>query len=183
MLRCALEDDGHGWENGSPALTLRYCLISLLAKRPGDMTLDVTLSSHHTPTFFSTIPINPLFLFCCFSFPTPLTKRQYCNESRLRPPHFTPLMEHDFLYPGLGWLEHGRSFCILMMDIPRTFLYLFLYIYFLHAFMMKQASGLNGTEQCPFHAMGCHDTESSDTRGFLSEVRGEKLDRCYLLAE
>jgi hypothetical protein len=114
------------------------------------MTLDVTLSPHHTSTFFSTIPINPLFSFS-FSFLTPLTKGQYRSEPRPSPPHFTPLTEHDFLYPGLRRLEHGRSFLNFddgyTPDIP-----LLLFIYF-HAFMIKQASGMSGTEQCPFHAM------------------------------
>lgn len=39
-------------------------------------------------------------------------------------------------------------------DFPLFFL--------INVFMIKQASDMKGTEQCSFHAIRCHDIESSD---------------------
>lgn len=76
LLRCALQGDSHGEGNGSSALTLRYCLISLLTKRSGAKAIEVTLPCQHTSMFFSTIPIYPLFFILFLHFSLLLQRKE-----------------------------------------------------------------------------------------------------------
>lgn len=83
------------------------------------------------------------------------------------------------MYPGLCRLEHGGSLCIFddgyTPDFPL--------FSFIHVFMIEQASGMDGTGECPFHAIRCHDIKSRDMSGILSGIGSRNMRCCLSLAD